>query len=500
MNITDLIENANKNFPDRQAYKFHEDSMTFREVYENAYSVATKICLNSQENSPIVLILNKNIYVPSIYLGVALSNCFYVALSTEMPKSRIEEIVEFTQAKLIITDDESLDMVKSLKFKGGGIFTIADCINQEKDVSLVESRRKNIIDTNPLYVLFTSGSTGTPKGVVTSHSAVLDYVETFVKTFQISKDEIFGNQAPLDYIAGIRDIYIPMLVGCKTVFLQKNLFSTPKILFEKLNQEKVSTICWVSPALALCCHFGVFDEVKPLYLKKIFFTGSVLDCECLNKWKEELPNALFVNHYGPTEITASCTFYIVDNSLNYKKIPIGKAFANRKVFVLDENNKLAKENQVGEICVTGRCLASGYYKNPQKTKECFVQNPLNDCFPELMYKTGDLGYLGEDGNLYFAGRLDNQIKYMGHKIELGDIEGLANSCKGINETCCIYDTKNSVLVLFYSGEASAREISIFLRESLPSFMIPRKFISLESLPKLYNGKIDRQSLKTQLGL
>ena len=122
MNITDLIENANKNFPDRQAYKFHEESMTFREVYDTAYSVATKICLNSQENSPIVLILNKNIYVPSIYLGVALSNCFYVALSTEMPKSRIEEIVEFTQAKLIITDGESLDMVKSLKFKGGGNF------------------------------------------------------------------------------------------------------------------------------------------------------------------------------------------------------------------------------------------------------------------------------------------------------------------------------------------------------------------------------------------
>ena len=497
MRITNLLKNAKEKFADKVAFKYQNETLSFEDVYNYSFAVATKIACNSDENKPIVVLSNKNLFIPSIYLGIALSNCFYVPLSTEMPLSRIEEIINFTEAKILIADDSSLEIAKKINFSGQ-VFTITECINNEIKGDLVDKRERNILDSNPLYVIFTSGSSGTPKGVVTSHNSVTDYVTTFANTFKIDKDEILGNQAPLDYIAGIRDIYLPLAVGCQTVFLQKSLFSTPKLLFEKLNDEKVTTICWVSAALSLCCQLDVFKEIKPQHLRKIFFTGSVLDYKYLNIWTTELPNALFVNHYGPTEITASCTYYEVNNDIKYEKnLPIGKAFENRKVFVINESGQMAKSNEIGEICVSGNCLALGYFKNPEKTKENFVQYPLNESYRELIYKTGDLGYQGDDGNLYFCGRKDNQIKHMGHRVELGEIELSVNKLDGIKESCCLYNEKKSIITLFYSGNATAGEISKFLRQTLPSFMIPRKLIQMENLPKLHNGKIDRQTLKNQ---
>lgn len=496
MNIIQILEKA-KHSSDI-AYKYEDDEISFAEVYQNTLSVASFISALSPEKQPIAVISNKSVHIPSIYLGIAYSNCYYVPISAEMPESKVESILELTKAKIIICDDENFDRVTSWNVPCA-VKRIDECISQNVDMDTINARKDRILDQNPLYILFTSGSTGTPKGVVACHSAVVDYVQTFAETFDIQKDEIFGNQAPLDYIAGIRDMYIPLLTGCKSIFIPKKLFLTPKVLIEYLNDNKVTTICWVSAALSLCCQLNVFDEIKPQYVQKVFFTGSVFDHKYLNMWKRELPDAMFVNHYGPTEITASCTYYVVDNSREYDAAPpIGKAFKNREVFVLNENNQLANIGEVGEICVMGNCLALGYYKNPEKTSECFVQNPLNDIYPQIIYKTGDLGYLAQDGNLMFVGRKDNQIKHMGHRVELGEIDYLVNSILQVDEACTVYDTNKSVITLYYSGSATPAEISKFLRENLPSFMIPRKLINLPSLPKLFNGKIDRQSLKKDL--
>ena len=498
MNIIDLLETAKDQYQDQVVYKYKEGgSTTFAELYQNALNVAAKICAISPENQPITVIAHKHLHIPAVYMGIAHANCYYVPISAEMPKSKIESILALTASQVIVTDYTNLEMVQSLNFKGH-ILLIDQCIPKQKISDIVYQRRSRICDTDPLYVIFTSGSSGTPKGVVTAHRSVCDYVTTFAQTFAIGPDEILGNQAPLDYVAGIRDIYLPIVTGCQSVFIPKNYFSVPKILFAYLNENHVTTICWVSAALSLCCTLNVFAEIKPLYLKKVFFTGSVFDYKHLNTWVHEMPNTTFVNHYGPTEITASCTYYQVDNRVKYTKpLPIGKPFANRKVFVLCEDHA-AQINEIGEICVSGTCVALGYFKNPEKTKQAFVQNPLNQIYPETIYKTGDLGFFDKNGILHFVGRSDNQIKHMGHRVELDEIENFVNALEGVNESCCAYNFVKGVITLFYSGPATPSEISKHLRENLPSFMIPRKFIQKDALPKLFNGKIDRQTLKQQL--
>ena len=177
---------------------------------------------------------------------------------------------------------------------------------------------------------------------------------------------------------------------------------------------------------------------------------------------------------------------------------MGKAFPNEKVFLLDEENHLVEErNQNGEVCVTGSALALGYYRNPEQTAKAFVQNPLNDRYLEPMYRTGDLAYYNNLGELCFATRKDFQIKHMGHRIELGEIEASMDKIPEIIRSCCLFDQGKSKIVAFYEGNVERKEIVRALKQYLPAFMVPNAFRQVEQMPLTKNGKIDRKTLMTE---
>ena len=180
-------------------------------------------------------------------------------------------------------------------------------------------------------------------------------------------------------------------------------------------------------------------------------------------------------------------------------LPIGQAYKHYCIFLLSEDNKPVKDGDMGEICVGGPCIALGYYNDPEKTAECFMQNPLNTSYRDIIYKTGDLGIIREDGMLEFHGRKDRQIKHMGHRIELEEIEGKALTIPGIDECAALYYQQKEWLYLFYSGEATRKDISRAFRETMPAFMIPRKIVCLDELPKLPNGKRDMGAMKALMG-
>ena len=170
-------------------------------------------------------------------------------------------------------------------------------------------------------------------------------------------------------------------------------------------------------------------------------------------------------------------------------------FANEKVFLLDEADRLVDVPEVcGEICVSGTCLALGYYRNPERTAEAFMPNPLNDRYPEMMYRTGDIGKYDEDGNLIYVSRKDFQIKHMGQRIELGEIETAAMAAEGVTRACCIYNTKRKRIELFYTGEAEKTALLETVKQKLPPFMMPGKTVKLDEMPMNKNGKIDRHKL------
>ena len=221
----------------------------------------------------------------------------------------------------------------------------------------------------------------------------------------------------------------------------------------------------------------------------------------LNIWRETYPEAMFVNVYGPTEITCNCTYYIVDREFALDEtLPMGKAFPNERVFLLDDNDNLITPDMpdtTGEICVSGTAVTLGYYNNREKTDQAFVQNPLNDKYNEIIYRTGDLGYYSKAGELYFSSRKDFQIKHMGHRIELGEIETAVNSIEGIETGVCLYDEGTQRILLFYCGTEETTQAYILkcLRDKVPKYMFPNLMLKLEKIPQTLNGKIDRLALK-----
>ena len=201
----------------------------------------------------------------------------------------------------------------------------------------------------------------------------------------------------------------------------------PLKLVEFLNEKKINTICWVVSALTIISAFGTFEKAVPKYLKTIAFGSEVFPIKQFNLWKIS-SKCKIINLYGPTECTGMSCYYEVDRDFELDEaIPIGRPFKNTDIILLNEKDKLAEQGEVGEICIRGTSLTLGYYKNFEKTAEAFVQNPLNDAYPELIYRTGDLGKYNDRGELIFVSRKDNQIKHMGHRIELGEIEVVANS-------------------------------------------------------------------------
>jgi acyl-coenzyme A synthetase/AMP-(fatty) acid ligase len=231
-------------------------------------------------------------------------------------------------------------------------------------------------------------------------------------------------------------------------------------------------------------------------LKTIWFAGEVFPTKQFNYWYHHLPHATFPNLYGPIEITLDCTYYIIDSDIpDEQPLPIGIPCRNTDIIILDANNKAVMTPYTeGELCVRGTSLAMGYYNNPEKTADSFVQNPLNKAYPELIYRTGDIVCYNEKGLIEFKGRKDNIVKHLGYRTDLGEIEHvIINSLKLIKNGCVVYNQANKEITLFYEAdnETSPSEFRKKIGQTLPKYMIPTVYHYTRQLLRNTNGKIDR---------
>lgn len=506
-NVLEWLEATITKSPEKIAFSDTENSITFAQVYDIARNTGAYLIEQlGVDRTPVAVFAGRKMVTPAYFLGVVYAGRPYAPIDASLPDKRIEKILENLCPRAIVADRESLEHVESIVdelaktegFDRPQIFVAEGCVEETDDKSpeKLAAVRRQMSMTDPLYIIYTSGSTGNPKGVMTSHLSLMTYINAYCDVMHIEGDDVLGNQSPLDYIAAIRDIYLPLKTGCSTAIIPKEYFMEPNALFDYMNEKKVSSVGWSVSAFTILTSLGAFEEVGLKSLRKICFSGSVMPCRVLRKWQENLPEAHFVNQYGPTEATASCTYYSVDHTVEEDEVlPIGQAYDNYRVFLIDENGNEPAVGEQGEICVCGPILALGYYNDKERTDAAFTLNPLNKAYPERMYRTGDYGRLDEDGILHFCGRMDRQIKHMGHRVELDEVEHAANVVEGVAESCVIYNKAKEVLILFYTGDCDRRSLALALRDELPGFMVPRKIKKLEQLPKLPNGKYDMKKLE-----
>lgn len=494
-NVYDCVVSNAQRFGGRIIYDDTIQSVSFNKVVNIAKSVGTAVHKYCGAEKGVMVVSGRHIYTPCAFLGVAFAGCYYVPVDAGMPIERLKNISNVANVACVIADRENASVASEL-CPDKKLFILEELIDAQSDDNILKQAQKSITPESPLYVIFTSGSTGVPKGVVTTALSVFCYIDAVCKVLEVKEEDVFGGQAPLDYIAAIRDIYIPLVTGAKTVIIPKNRFAMPGELINTLNEHKVSIICWSVAGVELISKLGGFEVDIPRYLRKVMFSGSVMHCKQLMKWQAVLPEVSYINQYGPTEATASCTYYVVDGPVNEDTVlPIGVPYDNYKVFLLNADGSATAKGELGEICVSGPCVTLGYYNDVERTNAVFVQNPLNKAYREIIYKTGDFGVMREDGMLEYHGRMDRQIKHMGHRIELGEIELAAAQIDGVEECVALYHKENEKLHLFYCGTATAKDISGSFRQRLPAFMVPRKIVLLEEMPRLQNQKIDMKALE-----
>lgn len=493
--VLDYLENTAKLYGEKEAYIDENRAITFGELKSDAQKIATGMLEEAGIGTPVAVYMDKCVECIEGFLGVSYTGAFYVPIDISMPYARVKLIMDTLEAKVVLSRrrDEIPEEVKEAYH----VYYIEDLL-QIKEINTGELARRNRarIDQDPIYALFTSGSTGVPKGVLVSQRSVINLTEWLCETLAFTDEEVFANQAPFYFDASVKDIYATLKSGATMYIVPKKLFSLPAKLVRFLNEKKITCIEWVPSVLCMIANFRTLEKVKPEYLKKVTFFGEVMPAKQLNVWRRALPDVEFVNLYGPTEATVDCTYYKVEREFaDDEPIPIGYACDNTDVILLNENDRMVGEDEIGEICVRGCSLALGYYNDQEKTDQAFRENPLQKSYRERIYRTGDLGKYNQYGEIVFLARKDSQVKHMGHRIELGEIETAISSMEQIERVCCIFDQASQKIIAVYKGEIEAKEMTERLKNKLPRYMLPNIYDRVNDMPVNLNGKIDRAALK-----
>ncbi len=494
-NVIEYLENSALKHPDKTAVVDKKSSVTYSELLKKSKCIGSFLSDKTKPDKPIIVFSEKGIDALCCFFGTIYAGCFYTLINPFLPYERIEKMQSVLKSDIVLTNQEQYNTAKSI-FPSLHIYTVEDMEKTPIRETALSEIHRTMCDNIPLYVNFTSGSSGTPKGVAVGHRSVIDFIDVFCREFDITDKDVIGNQAPFDFDVSVKDIYSSVKSGATLVIIPREFFSMPTDLMDYIVDNQVTTLIWAVSALSLINTFHILDYKTPASVNKVLFSGEVMPIKHLKDWQKHLPEAMFVNLYGPTEITCNCTYHIIDNQMDYEDaVPIGKAFDNTKIILLDSGNKEVTESGVtAELCVGGSGVALGYYNDTEQSQKVFVQNPLNKSYREIIYKTGDLAKYDENGNLIFCGRKDFQIKYMGHRVELEEIEKSIMKIDEIKNCCCIFDRKKKKLYAFYIGNIDKKELHKRLKEKLPIYMVPNAIRKIDEMPLTKNGKTDRKAL------
>lgn len=501
-NVLTYLEEDAQRHPEKCAVEEESRSCSYGELLQLSRCVGSALAAAGARGRAVMVFMEKGIDALAVMMGALQAGAFYVPVDPHIPAERLTLIAGVLEDPIVVVSEETAGLANeamgggSAESQGAVVIPVAQLLAADENPAALEAARAAATDADPVYVLFTSGSTGVPKGVAVSHRAVIDFIDDFITRFGFGPDERIANQAPFDFDVSVKDIYGALATGSTLVVVPRALFSAPAALMEYLQGRDITNMTWAVAALCLITSLHGLEGQQLAGVRRVLFSGEVMPISHLRAWMAHVPQATFVNLYGPTEITCNCLYHVVDPAREYPDgLPLGVPFAHREILLVDgEGHAVTQPGVEGEILVRGDSLALGYVANPAKTAEVFCQNPLHNRFPDRVYRTGDLAAFDKAGELFYRGRIDNQIKHQGHRIELEEVDRALEGVPGVQRCRCVYDHDKQRLIAFYEGEAEARAIRDHVLQTLPIFMLPSKILPIEAMPLTKNGKVDRRAL------
>lgn len=493
--VVESIDWFGREEPDRVAYQSDDARYTFGELKKKSDALANYLVKNVVGNDPIVVFGNLEFEMIVSFIGAVKAGHAYLPIEKHTPKERIETILRVAQPSMIISvgdwkiDSTDIPVISK---------TELDSITKE-DVAIEPSLMVKGDET--FYIIFTSGTTGEPKGVQISQDNLYSFVQWTLDDFQISEGMRFLAQAPFSFDLSVFSIYPALVSGGALKPLEKAVIQDFKQLFSTLAHLAIDV--WVSTPsfMDICLMEPTFDEQHVPDLSVFLFCGEELTKKTAQELLTRFPHAYIYNTYGPTEATVAISGVQITQEVldQYERLPIGYIKSDTRVLIASEGEYVS-DDQTGEIIISGPSVSKGYLNNPKKTEAAFFNY---DGQPS--YHTGDAGRLTKEGLLFYEGRIDQQVKLHGYRIELGDIEHYLLKDQRVKQAVVVpkyQGTKVQQLVAFVVLEKTAgqpnfqltKAIKAELAKTLMDYMIPQRMNYVDLLPQTVNGKIDRKRL------
>ena len=434
---------------------------------------------NFNDNKPVAIAMPRCVYLLTSVLALLESKIAYLLIDIDLqPQKRIEYILEDSNVSTVLT-------ISNYEYYFSGKQVVN--VDEIKDTSKCNIEFRN---SNLAYLLYTSGTTGLPKGVEISRESLHNFIKGITNIIKFnSSDRIISFTSPSSFDIFFLEAIMPLYFGTTVVLGSRKEIKNPQKQIELIQDHQINMMQITPSGLRLLSKV----DKNLTFLKNIhtiMVGGEVFPLEILQKLQLNL-NMKIYNMYGPTETTIWSSVADLSNS-DY--IHLGSPILNTEIFLLDDSLCRVSDGVKGEICISGSGLANGYHNNEELTssKFCKVAQLSN----RVVYRTGDMGVINSSGKLLYVGRIDNQIKLHGHRIELEEIETAILSLETITDLVVCFDEKNEELVAFYSSTDGKTDENIIakLKEALPKYMIPNKFILVEKFIYSSNGKIDRKAV------
>jgi len=474
-----FLETVNRN-PDSIAVICNDAKISYKELNDRANQIAQYLLVNCniKKEEIICLASEKNIEAIAAILGIMKTGAAYLPIDIEYPAERIKYIIENSGARILLRSGMHVPGIAEY------VIDLKNISHQPTGNAEIEIRSNNLA-----YVIYTSGSTGKPKGVLIEHGQFMNMFVNMIEKFEIKKSDRVLQFASLGFDASVFEIFQALLTGAALVIADKEKILNPDLFVDYVN-EKLVTFATLPPV-----YLKALNKEEFPHLNTLLTAGEQAVTSDVNFYKQF---KRYINGYGPTEASCCVSYYIAEKDKDYSgSIPIGKPSPNSKIYILNEYLMPVPIGFQGEICVSGPSLARGYLNNNELTNQKFIINPFDN--NSRLYRTGDLGSWGQDGNIQFLGRIDDQVKINGNRIELCEIEVRIAEYKNVKEVIVLdiirSESKELAAFIVSDNKIDVTELKLFLRKFLPAFMIPLHYIFIDKIPVTKNSKIDKESLR-----
>ncbi|NCE89827.1 non-ribosomal peptide synthetase [Pseudomonas sp. L13] len=481
-----LPELLSQQTSDAAALVWQDGSLTFAQLHTQANRLAHY--LRDKGVGPDVCVAIAAERSPQLLIGllaIIKAGGAYVPLDPDYPAERLAYMLKDSGVQLLLTQTALLPQLPSAE----GVCVIAmDSLHL--DSWPTQAPGLHLHGDNLAYVIYTSGSTGQPKGVGNTHGALAERLQWMQATYQLNDTDVLMQKAPISFDVSVWECFWPLITGCRLVLAGPGEHRDPHRIAQLVQEHGVTTLHFVPPLLQLFIDEPLVAECTSL--RRLFSGGEALPAELRNRVLARLPAAQLHNRYGPTETAINVTHWHCSAS-DGERSPIGRPLGNVICRVLDEQLNPLPAGVPGELCIGGIGLARGYLGRAGLTAERFVADPLGAAGTRL-YRTGDRARWNADGVLEYLGRLDQQVKLRGFRVEPEEIEARLLALAGIAQAVVL--VRDAQLIGYYTADTELDEqtVKIALAAELPEYMVPALLMRLDAMPLSPSGKLDRRAL------